>query len=376
MKKVVIFGLHLGYGGVEQAIVNLANMLCDNYNVELVITYKVTDNCVWKINDKVNLIYLTNSKPNKQELKNAIKSKNIFSIFREGIKSLNILYKRTNVVKKYIKQTDADVLISSRILYTKLVSKYAKKNTLKIAQEHRHHNNDKNYIKRLKKACIGIDYLMPVSKELTEFYQRVIPVKCIFIPNSLEYWPNDVSKLDKKNIISIGRLSKEKGFLDLIDVFAIINRKKPAWTLNIIGDGEERKLIEEKIKHYNLEKKVVLHGYQKKDYIYKILKESSIYMMCSYEESFGIVLLEAGSFGIPAVAFSTAQGANEIIKNNITGFLIKNRDKLEMANKTIDLIDNKNLREKLGTKFKEDVYKYSFENVKKEWLSFLEEKLR
>lgn len=376
MKKIVIFGLHLGYGGVEQAIVNLANMLCNDYIVELVVTYKVTDKCIWNLNDKINLIYLTDLKPNKDELKNAIKNKNIISFIKESLKSLNILYKRTNEVKKYIKKTDADVLISSRILYTNLVSKYGKKEVLKIAQEHRHHNNDKKYIKKLKKACKNIDYLMPVSKELTEFYQKNIPVKCIFIPNSLEYWPLENSDLNNKNIISIGRLSKEKGFLDSIDVFNIISKQHPDWTFNIIGDGDERKLIEERIKYYNLEKKVILHGFQKKDYIYDLLKKSSIYLMCSYEESFGIVLLESGSFGIPAVAFTSAQGANEIIQNNITGFLIENRNKDEMANKVIELIENDKLRHRFGIRFKKDIQKYSFENIQKEWLNFLKEKLR
>ena len=376
MKKVVIFGLHLGYGGVEQAIVNLANMLCNDFHVELVITYKVTENCVWDLDKKVNLIYLTDLKPNKDELKKALKKLNLLKIFKEGIKSLNILWKRTNEVKKYIKRTNADILISSRILYTKLIGKYGKKDVIKIAQEHRHHNNDKKYIDRLKKACVGIDYLVPVSKELTDFYQKILPIKCVFIPNSLEYWPINSSDLSNRCAISVGRLSKEKGYLDLIDVFKLVHQKHSDWKLDIIGDGEEKELIKQKIKQYKLEQAIILHGFQKKQYIYEKLKESSIYLMCSYEESFGIVLIEAGSFGIPSVAFDSAQGANEIIENNKTGFLIKNRSKEEMANKIIELIENENLRHKFGTKFKKDVYKYSFENVKKEWLKFLKEEMR
>ena len=58
--------------------------------------------------------------------------------------------------------------------------------------------------------------------------------------------------------------------------------------------------------------------------------------MCSKEESFGIVLIEAGSFGIPEIAFDSAQGANEIIINNKTGYLIHNRDKYKMANKIVE----------------------------------------
>ncbi len=63
--------------------------------------------------------------------------------------------------------------------------------------------------------------------------------------------------------------------------------------------------------------------------------------MCSHEESFGIVLIEAGSFGVPQVAFDSAQGAHEIIKNNRTGYLIQNRNKKEFATKAHELLNDR-----------------------------------
>lgn len=375
MKKVAILGLHLGYGGVEQSIVNLANMLCYNYEVELVITYQVVNQVPYKINPKVKVLYLTNLKPNKEEFKVALKRKRIIKVFKEGLKSISILYKRTSVMKKYIKKSDADILISSRVLYTELVSKYANKGVITIAQEHCHHNNNQKYINKVKRACRNINYLMPVSKELTDHYQKAIQngkTTCLFIPNSLEFWPEEISKLDCKNLISVGRISKEKGYLDLIDVFELVHQVNPDWKLNIVGDGVEMSKLKEKITEKKLEKYVILHGFQDKDYIYQQLLQSSIYVMCSFEESFGIVLLEAASFGIPLVAFSSAQGAHEIIKNNGNGYLIENRDKSEMADKINELIDSQEQRVKLGTYARTSVEQYTFKNVKKQWLKFLD----
>ena len=58
MKKITIFSLHLGYGGIEKSIVNLANLLSNEYQVEIVSTYKLEDTPAFEINDKVKVTYL------------------------------------------------------------------------------------------------------------------------------------------------------------------------------------------------------------------------------------------------------------------------------------------------------------------------------
>ena len=95
--------------------------------------------------------------------------------------------------------------------------------------------------------------------------------------------------------------------------------------------------------------------------------------MASYKESFGLVLIEAMSFGIPCIAFDTAKGPLEIIDKS-TGFIIKNRSKEEMAKKIVKLIENKNLRKQLGNNSKIKSKLYNKENIKKEWLKLLNKK--
>lgn len=372
MEKIAILGLHLNYGGVEQSIVNQANALADTYEVELVISYKLNKNPAFKINPKVKIIYLTNKKPNKKEFKEALKRKKIFQVLKEGIKSIRILYLKKQSMKKYIKNSNAKIIISSRVDFTKLLSKYKKKNIITIAEEHCHHNNNQKYIKKVKKACKNIDYLIPVSKELTNFYNTIINTsKCIYIPNCLNFWSEESSKLDNKNLISVGRLSPEKGFLDLIDVFSIIYENDKDFHLDIIGDGVEFIAIKEKIKQKKLNNAITLWGYQNNDFIKEKLKQSSLYLMCSFEESFGIVLIEAASMGVPSLAFNSAQGACEIITNDNNGYLILDRNKQKMASKTLELIGEPKKLMQLGKNAKKMAEAYKYENIQKKWIKFI-----
>lgn len=377
MEKITILALHLGYGGVEKSIASLSNILVAKYEVEIISVYRLYDKPAFEIDRRVKIIYLLDNRlsPNKEEFKEAIKSKNIINIFKEGIKSIKILKLKKSKMIKAIKNIDSGIVISTRVEHNELLSRFGKENIIKIAQEHTHHNNDKLFVKRLIDSCNNIDYLMPVSRELTEFYNNELKgkkTKCIYIPHSLDYIPKETSSLEYKNIISVGRLSKEKGYDDLIDIFKLVIEKKPGWKLNIIGDGDQRSILEDKIYKKDISSSVILHGYRDKKYIESMLLKSSIYAMASHEESFGIVLIEAQSFGIPCIAFDSAKGALEIIENNINGYLIKNRDKQEMSNKLIKLIENKELRDSMGKESKKNSYKFSKENISRQWFNFLE----
>jgi len=367
--------LHLGYGGTEKAAVDRANIMCQWYDVTIICTYKSAET-PYKIDPRIKLKYLMEDISNRNEFWALLKKGKLIQTFFEGLKSTKILYLRKKLVKEEIKKIDKGIIISSRILYTKLLSKHGNKNVIKLAEEHRHHNGNKRYIKAVKRSCKNIDYYLPVSKELTDFYQKEFEdtkTKCKYIPHFLDYIPKELSKLEGYNIISVGRLSPEKGFLDLIDCFDKIQKQIPKSKLHIIGDGIEKKLIEDKIGKLNLSKKVKLYGFQNKNFINKTFQNMDLYLMTSFEESFGMVLLEAMSFGIPCIAFSSAQGANEIIGNDSDGYLIENRDKDIFSKTAIELLINKDKLRKLGINGRKKSLNYSKEKIAKEWHDFLEE---
>ena len=171
--KVTIYALHLNYGGIEKNICTKANILSKIYNVEIVSLYKLTNKPVFDLNKQVKVTYLTeNIKPNKEEFFNTIKSKNILKIIKEGLYSIKVLYLKHKLINKSLSKCNSEIIISTRIDFTEKLIKYNKYNNIKIAEEHIYHNNNKKYLKRLYKTLKKVDYLMPSSDYLTEFYKN------------------------------------------------------------------------------------------------------------------------------------------------------------------------------------------------------------
>lgn len=378
MKKISILSLHLGYGGIEKSIIALANLLCKKYEVEIVCTYKLYDKPVFVLNKKVKVCYLMEGyRPNRVEFKRALKKKKIFTAFKEGLKSLKILHLRRKTMINYIKNSDADVIISTRDIFNAWLGDYAKSEVLKIGWEHNHYHDNYRYARNVIRSVYYLDYFVLVSASLKDFYESHLTTsncQCVYIPNIIDKIPKKVSSLETKRIVSVGRLSPEKGYIDLLKVFSVIANKYPTWHLDIIGDGVEKERLEKFINNHELNERVTLHGFQNKDYIDKILHDSSIYVMTSYTESFGIVLLEAMSHGLPCIAFDSAEGARELINSGMNGYLIKNRSYAAMIKKIEDLMKNKNVRKKIGLAGRDSIKIYTSEIVGEQWYNLIEEK--
>lgn len=373
-KKIVILVLHLGTGGAERVVCNLANLLAKNNNVKIVSTYKLNENPVFDIDDRVKIEYLIEDlKPNKQELKNSLKRFNLILAFKEFVKSFKVLYLRKSLMIKAIKNLDCDIVISTRILHNNWVGKYSSDKIIKIAQEHNHHNNNQKYIKKVIKSLKNFDYFMPVSKELADFYKaKVKNTKVVYIPNFIERIPDKKSSLQNKQLISVGRLDKIKGFDDLIDIFNIFQETHPDWVLHIVGDGSERQNLQKKINELHLERRIFLCGNKLSNELEKEYINSSIYLMTSFSESFGLVLVEAASYGLPSIAFDSAQGAKEIIENNKNGFLIPNRNKNDFIKKINEIIENPEKQKSFSENSLITANKFSKDNISEIWNKFID----
>lgn len=369
--KVTIYALHLGYGGVEKNICEKANILSNIYDVEIISLYKLYDKPAFIVSPKVKIKYLTNVKPNRNEFKNAVKSKNIKSILKEGFYAVKVLYLKNSLITKSMIECNSKIIISTRVDFSLKLIKNNEYHNIKIAEEHIYHNNNSKYIKKLGFILKYVDYLMPSSDYLTDYYKSIYSkydykIKTNKMPIG---GSNKLCDLKKKNIISVGRLSKEKGFADLIEIFS--NIESEDWTLTIVGDGDEKENLEALIKDNNLEGKVILTGFLNKEELYKLYENSSLYVMTSFEESFGLVLVEASSFGLPLIAFDSAIGAKEIIQEN--GILVSNRDKSVMIKKIKKLMNDISER-KLYQKKSLEIYKsYDYTTLKENIISFYQD---
>lgn len=376
MKKITFLVLHLGYGGAEQAVISQANVLAERYHVEIISFYKLLSEPAFKVDERVKIRYLTEGiKPNRNEIKDALYKRKIGRFCAESIKSCKILYWRKKKMEEAIKKSDSDIIISSRYIYHQLLTKNASSNVICIGQEHNHHNNNEKYIRKQIHAVKDMDYFMPVSRELTEFYEKKLKdqkVVCKYIPHYLEKIPERISDLKGKNIISVGRLAPEKDYEELIKVFSKIDSSFEEWKLHIVGDGDEREKLQNIINEKQLEHRIILHGFLDKNEIEILMYQSSLYLMTSLTESFGLVLIEAQSYGLPCIAYDSAQGAKEIITSGKNGILIENRDRNHMVKEIVKCLQDLEYRQKIGKKGRENALQYSKESIQSQWYEFID----
>lgn len=370
-KEITILSLHLNYGGIEKYIASLCNMLEKDYKINIICTYKMNEHPAFNFSKKINIEYLINDKPNKEEFKKSIKDRNVIAIIKEGYKSLKLLYLKKHRNIKAIKNIRSEYIITTRYFHNSLVGRYANNNIKTIASEHNYHNNDKKYVKKVINSLNNIDYFVLVSNDLKKFYEnKVGNTVCVYIPNVIDSLPKIESNLNENNIINIGRIESEKGQNDLIDIIKEVKKEIEDVKLYIIGDGSLKNVLKENIIKNGLEDTIILTGFLNKDEMEKYFEKSKLFVMTSYTESFGLVLIESMSYKVPCIAFDCANGAKELLKNDI-GVLISNRDKEHMKNKIIELLKDSNELKKYSKKGYEECKKYLSSNVKKQWLDIL-----
>ena len=370
--KVTFLALHLGMGGIENATINSANSLSKTKDVEIISFYKLSDENLYNINDKIKIKYLYYGKPNKDELINSVKEFNILSFIKNAFIATKILFKKGYTVIKEIKNIKEGIVISTRIEFTVLLNEFGNKDVIKIAQEHYHHNDNKKYIRTMKYNYSNIDYVLALTDGLKQDYERFLEgnnTKVITMPNMLEEINYKKSNLTTKNVIFVGRLDKGKRINEIIDISSKIDND---WTFNIIGSGKEKESLENQIKELKLEDKVFLVGGKPHNEVLDYLQESSIFIMTSISEGLPMVLLEAMSLGVPCIAYETRSGINDIITNKKDGFIIKNRNETEMIKKLELLMNDDDLRKEFGKNAKLKANRFSKEEITKRWISFID----
>lgn len=165
----------------------------------------------------------------------------------------------------------------------------------------------------------NINYTICLSQNsMTELLSYGFPAEKIkIIPNGIpSFYLQDVNEIERTpaEILSIGRLSYEKGYDILVNAIKIINSHY-ACKFNIIGDGPEMRRIKGLVQSYNLENNIIMHGFRKDIHTY--LLKASLFILPSRNEGMSNVLLEAMLYGLACIV--TKVGGNvELIAPELT----------------------------------------------------------
>lgn len=337
--------------GTERAVSSLANGLLryypGNHKISIISIFNPDlSKTFFELNPRIEIIYL--------HKKNDFNSLTKFFWYRNLVSDL----KNLNSIKHF------DVLMGTTYIHNILLGFITKNSkTRSIGCEHEVYNYPPKLIQVIRKwRYPKLDALVVLNE--IEKKQYFFSKNIFIIPNSNPIESTEKSDLKKNRIISVGRLTHQKGFDLLIEIAEIIKQKNPNWEFNIFGTGEDEKMLQNKIDVKNLSNIVKLKGLShsiEQEYL-----NSSIFLLTSRWESFGLVLIEAMKLGLPVISFE-CDGPSTIIKDNENGFLIPKFEKELMAEKIIKLIEDKKLREKMGKNSIELSEAYNEKNIMPLW---------
>ena len=220
-----------------------------------------------------------------------------------------------------------------------------------------------------------------VAKDLSNFLGSDRKIKVIYNPIvsdelfSLAKEPvNHPWFIEKKIpiILAVGRLTKAKDYPTLLKAFALISQKKKC-RLVILGEGEERKNLEQLISNLNISKNVALLGFQKNPY--KYMQKSSVFVLSSKREGFPNVLVEAMACGLPVISTDCQSGPNEIINNGENGILVPVGNEKALAEAVLKVLNDSALQQKFSLEGKKRAQDFTLVKSVKEYEKLFQEVL-
>lgn len=186
------------------------------------------------------------------------------------------------------------------------------------------------------------------------------------IPNALKAIALHPDIARKKQIVYVGRLSKEKGVARLIESFSKIKNKN--WKLALAGDGPEKANLERLVQELDVFDRVVFLG--KVTEVDVLLAQSSIFVLPSYLEGFPNALCEAMSAGLPCICFDSIPH-EELITEGINGFVIKEGSQSALAIVIDNLIADEFYRIEIGKKASKINDQLGIDKIGQEYLKFI-----
>lgn len=336
-------------GGLERVLSIKASYLADilNYEVYILVTNSASDEVFYDFSPKIN-IYRISLKGNYVKYSidyiNKIRihakkiNPNIVLVCDDALKGFFvplILSKRIPIVY----ERHASIVLNTK---KTLLGNIKKKLMLKLAN-----NFDKFIV-------------------LTEGNKLEWKTKnCMVIPNPISFYPNTTSSLAEKRIIGVGSPSYNKGFDLLLKSWIELKKVYPDWELNIFGATDKSQFAINEAKRLHLDVAQIFKG-EVKD-IEKEYLNSSILVLPSRSEGFGMVLIEAMACGLACVSFDCPSGPRYIIKEGEDGFLVENGSVEQLTYAISRLIENDDLRKKMGLRAKENAKTYLPVNIMPLW---------
>ena len=366
-------------GGVERVLTLKANYFAEHfgYDITIILTEGKGKPLFYPLSDRIKVINLNIG---FEELWTCSFAKKIFVYLKKQRK-----YKKALTHELMHIRPDITIsLLRREINYINDI----KDGSRKIGELHINRANYRNYntekVSFLKKIFAKfwssnllhhlqkLDKLVVLTDKDREAWRELDNV--VTIPDPLSLSPNSFSSLTEKRVIAVARYSHEKGIDLLLHAWSIAQNTVADWRLDVFGDGD-RTCYEHLIDELSIDKnRCQLHA--RTNDVEKEYYNSSIFVLSSRFEGFGMVLTEAMACGLPVVSFDCPWGPRSIITDGNDGLLVENGNVEALAGDLIRLMADDDLRHKMAANGIKNVQRFSIDYIAECWKKLLESTVR
>lgn len=383
-------------GGVERVVSFKASFFAEQlgYDVTIIVTEGRGRDCYFPLSDRVKVI---NFELGFEELWRVSFLKKVFLYL---IKQRQ--YKR--LLKTELMRIRPDITISMlrrEINFLTDIQDGSKKIGELHVNRANYRNfeaNESNILKRLfakfwMRSLVGklrrLDQLVVLTDKSKASWPELSNVTVIPDPitilreketvNSVKFAVAGKRGVGVNRVVTIGRYAYQKGYDLLLQAWAEISRIRDLengeeWTLDIFGQGDQadyRQLMTE----LGIDTDCCHLNGPIEDVV-KVYQDSSIFVLSSRFEGFGMVLVEAMACGLPVVSFDCPAGPDEIITDGVDGLLVPSGDVHALAEKLMVLISDENLRRRLGQQARQTAQRYDMATLADQWTALFEKVIK
>ncbi|WP_249294569.1 glycosyltransferase family 4 protein [Proteus mirabilis] len=334
-----------------------------------------------KLNNNIYILSLKNNNKSFFYLNKNITTKKIFSSSKYGKLRLPLAIWK---IRQFIIQNNIDIFISvESMLSLYSIPASIGLNVRNICWEHFNFNvnlgkRSRDFARKL--AAYYANDIITLTKHDKNLWLNNLNCKANIVtinnPITIKHDQENYIPMGNKKekiFLAVGRLTYQKGFDLLLEAWGIISSKYPDWKLNIIGDGEDKLLLNKLIQQKKISNSVSILPPTKN--IQDHYEKSAYYILSSRFEGFGLVILEAQSKGLPVISFDCETGPNEIIIDKKTGWLCENSNIEDLSKKIIKAIELFNSDKKKYINISNNAMinskKFSIENIIPKWITLL-----
>lgn len=238
-----------------------------------------------------------------------------------------------------------------------------------VAWEHFnfHANNGvKNRDRARAMAGKRADAIVTLTKADKTAYEQNLHPRCpvVAIGNPIPVLQDELPDNRERLAIAVGRLTYQKHFDALIDIWSRIEPRHPDWRLAILGEGEDHPALETQIETLGLQH-VRLAGLQ--DDMDAWYRRASVMLMTSRFEGLPMVLLEAQNWGLPIVSYDCVTGPAEVVIDGCDGYLVDEEDEDRFVERLDKMMSDDALRDEMSGNAMEDRKRFAMARIGNQW---------